>query len=140
MEGQVKWFSKEKGFGFIVDNDGVEYFFGVRDIKGVHLPNNGALVVFDSAEGSKGLKAVNVVISTNIENRDDERVVCSGCGKRMIPRVITVRSVPEYSICPFCATVYQEFTIPVSIDIEKIWLIFCIVASIIIAVSILIAI
>ena len=119
MEGKVKWFSEQKGFGFIVGNDGIERFFRVRDIKGVDLPNNGALVEFESAEGKKGPKAINIVITSKGESRSDERISCRSCGKKMIPRIITGpplvhgqgswTPVPKKSVCPFCGSLHQKF-------------------------------
>ncbi|MBN1274710.1 cold shock domain-containing protein [Candidatus Woesearchaeota archaeon] len=60
MKGTVKFFNEMKGFGFIAGEDGKEYF--------VHqsaLPPGLALrerddVVFDSEQGDRGPKAVNV--------------------------------------------------------------------------------
>ncbi|NLY13403.1 MAG: cold shock domain-containing protein [Gammaproteobacteria bacterium] len=120
MDGTVKWFSKEKGFGFIVGSDDIERFFGVRDIKGVDLPNNGDLVEFDSVDGKKGPKAINITITSKGESLSDERVSCSNCGKKMIPRIITGpplvhgqgswTPVPKKSICPFCGSMHQKFS------------------------------
>lgn len=119
MEGKVKWFSEEKGFGFIVGSDGVERFFGVRDIKGVDLPKNGSSVNFEAAEGKKGPIATDVTITNRGESGSDERVTCSNCGKKIIPRIITgpplVRGngswtpVPKKSVCPFCGGLHKNF-------------------------------
>lgn len=119
MEGKVKWFSEAKGFGFIVGNDGVERFFGVRDIKGVDLPNNGASVTFDSVSGPKGPKAINIVIVCQREGGSDDRVTCVSCNKKMVPRIITGpplvhgqggwTPVPKKSVCPFCGNTHQTF-------------------------------
>ena len=144
MEGKVKWFSEEKGFGFIVGSDGVERFFGVRDIEGVELPNNGASVIFDPAEGKKGPRATKVSITKKGARSSDERVTCGNCGKKMIPRIITGpplvhgkgswTPVPKKSVCPFCGAVHQEF--PASTG-EKAGLVIFIIVFIIIAASIL---
>lgn len=144
MEGKVKWFSEAKGFGFIVGNDGEERFFGVRDIKGADLPNNGDSVAFDVAEGKKGPKATNVTITKKGEGRSDERATCSSCGKKMIPRIITGpplvhgqgswTPVPKKSVCPFCGSIHQKF--PPSMG-EKIGLVIFIIIFVIIAGSIL---
>lgn len=50
----------------------------------------------------------------------DERVQCGGCGKKMVPRIITApsfirgmgASVPKKSICPYCATTFKKFSLP----------------------------
>ena len=61
--GVVKWFSPEKGFGFIVPDDGgKDHFVHFSAIRGSGYRNleEGQRVEFESEQGSKGLQAVNV--------------------------------------------------------------------------------
>lgn len=62
--GKVKWFSDEKGFGFITPDDGGKDLFvhysGING-DGHRQLEEGAAVSFDSEQGGKGPKAVNVV-------------------------------------------------------------------------------
>lgn len=114
MRGTVKWFSQAKGYGFITSETGQDHFFNVQSVQGANLPSNGDTVSFDSKPNKKGLKALNVVILKKAEqprNRpNDERINCPGCGKKIVPRIITYRGSPEKSVCPFCATTVKEFS------------------------------
>lgn len=56
--GTVKFFNVTKGFGFIVAEDGKEYFVHVSGL--VDQIKDADKVTFDITEGKKGLNAVNV--------------------------------------------------------------------------------
>tara|TARA_Y100000310_G_scaffold332133_1_gene407126 strand:+ start:345 stop:545 length:201 start_codon:yes stop_codon:yes gene_type:complete len=59
MKGKVKFFNKEKEFGFISGDDGKEYFVHKSGIKEGSIDENDD-VNFDVEEGDRGPKAVNV--------------------------------------------------------------------------------
>ena len=60
--GTVKWFSSEKGFGFISQEDGPDVFVHFSAISGVGYRNleENQRVEFDVTEGQKGPQASNV--------------------------------------------------------------------------------
>lgn len=62
MNGRVKWFSAEKGFGFIEAENGEDVFVHFSAIKsqGFKSLDEGQSVQFDIEKGPKGNQAVNV--------------------------------------------------------------------------------
>jgi cold shock protein len=63
QEGTVKWFSEEKGYGFIPPDDGGEdLFVHYSGIKGGGFKSldEGEKVTYEVTEGRKGLQAANV--------------------------------------------------------------------------------
>lgn len=63
MQGKVKWFNQEKGFGFIVGDDNKEYFvhYSQIQIEGFKTLEENCQVEFDGIELEKGFQAKNVV-------------------------------------------------------------------------------
>jgi len=61
-EGTVKWFSNEKGFGFITGSDGTDIFVhhSAIQMEGYRTLTEGQAVVFDLVDGPKGQQAANV--------------------------------------------------------------------------------
>ena len=61
-EGTVKWFSNEKGYGFIEREGGDDVFvhFSAITMEGYKSLTEGQRVQFDVEQGDKGLQAVNV--------------------------------------------------------------------------------
>jgi CspA family cold shock protein len=61
-KGTVKWFNESKGFGFITREDGTDVFVHYASIQGNGFKSlaEGDTVSFDTENGPKGLKAVNV--------------------------------------------------------------------------------
>jgi len=62
-EGVVKWFSAEKGYGFITPDDGSKdlfVHFKAIDGSGYRSLNEGQRVSFESADGPKGPMATSV--------------------------------------------------------------------------------
>ncbi|WP_100400232.1 cold shock domain-containing protein [Bacillus sp. FJAT-44742] len=62
MQGKVKWFNNEKGFGFIEREDGDDVFvhFSAINTEGYKSLEDGQDVEFEIVEGSRGPQAANV--------------------------------------------------------------------------------
>ena len=66
MQGKVKWFNAEKGFGFIERENGTDVFvhFSAIQVEGFKTLTEGQKVTFDTEPDPKNsakLRAINVV-------------------------------------------------------------------------------
>ena len=68
MQGNVKWFNNEKGYGFIDWPDKEDIFVHYSAIKqdGYKTLSEGQKVSFDLIETKKGLQAINVLEVSNV--------------------------------------------------------------------------
>ena len=64
MNGTVKWFNADKGFGFICGEDGVDVFAHFSQIRaeGFKTLEEGQKVAFDVTQGQKGPQAENIMV------------------------------------------------------------------------------
>lgn len=64
MIGKVKWFSKQKGYGFIERENGQDVFVHYASVvgEGFRTLEEGQTVEFDVIEGPRGEQAANVVV------------------------------------------------------------------------------
>jgi CxxC-x17-CxxC domain-containing protein len=64
QQGSVKWFNQSKGFGFIHDDGGEEFFVHFSAIQGdgFRTLTDGQRVEFEVVSGRKGRQAANVVL------------------------------------------------------------------------------
>ena len=63
MNGTVKWFNAEKGYGFITGENGSDVFVHFSAIQGEGFKSleEGQAVTYDLVEGNRGMQAANVV-------------------------------------------------------------------------------
>jgi len=66
MKGTVKWFDETKGFGFVLSEEGKEYFVHWKSIVTLSDRERKFLtpdeeVEFDTMETNKGTQAINVI-------------------------------------------------------------------------------
>lgn len=64
MTGKVKWFNKEKGYGFIVNEEGKDVFIHYSGInmEGFKTLADGVNVTYEQVETERGVVATNVVV------------------------------------------------------------------------------
>lgn len=62
MKGKVKWFSNQKGYGFISMEDGSDVFVHYSGLlmDGYKTLDEGQEVEFEISQGEKGPQAINV--------------------------------------------------------------------------------
>jgi cold shock CspA family protein len=112
MRGRVKWFSTERGYGFVTDEHASDYYFAVRDVVGSKLPRSDDEIEFSPERTERGLHATNIRIAKENPAQADEREICAHCGKKIVPRLIVYQGEVRRSVCPFCGGTHRRFAIP----------------------------
>lgn len=71
MNGKVKMYNEQKGYGFILGDDGYDYFIHISSIKNAEPIYRGAGVSFTPSVNSKGRVAVNVLVAPFTTSRPE---------------------------------------------------------------------
>ncbi len=71
MQGRVKMFSQDKGYGFILGEDGYDYFCHISEIHSVDMPTANSIVEFQPSETERGKKAISVTVVQKYEQRPE---------------------------------------------------------------------
>lgn len=145
MKGMVKFYNKEKGFGFVVSENNQNYYFNHEVIPFGHMPNSGDMVEFEVSDQPTSNKHKEPTIAkmtltgeqatgTNAQNPNDNRVECPHCHKKVLPRIVTHYGRADRSLCPFCGNVVAEFVH--TYLIKRLVITFVVVSAILIAMAI----
>lgn len=62
MTGKLKWFDNNKGYGFIMGDDGNDYFIHITKIENGEYSYDD-IITFDTVESRKGKEAVNAKLA-----------------------------------------------------------------------------
>ena len=63
MEGKIKFFNAQKGFGFIIGEDDNEYFVHITEVLNDAELLEETAVIFEPVEGDRGVKATKVSLA-----------------------------------------------------------------------------
>lgn len=66
MQGRIKHYNTEKGFGFIIGEDSKDYFFHVSSFKASILPSQGMALSFKPGRNDKGFVAEDVTVVQDV--------------------------------------------------------------------------
>ena len=89
MKGRIKKFLDDKGYGFIIGEDGVDYFFHILQVKDMVELRNWMVVEFDIENGKKGKTAVNIRVPE--PNNTSKFITCGN-------KNIRLNNIKEYGI------------------------------------------
>ena len=71
LRGKIKFFASHKGYGFVIGEDGKDYFLHANDLAGLSVAKDD-LVEFGLQDHQRGPIAVNIVRITEAIPDDDD--------------------------------------------------------------------
>lgn len=107
MKSQVKWFSKEKGYGFITDEQNRDLYFGVQDIIGPDLPEHGDIVEYETHIGREEKICANEIKILKKRFPEFKKIHCQSCDMKVEPKLwhyggSDFTNIQTQYLCPHC--------------------------------------
>ena len=118
MKGMIKFYNKDKGFGFVVGENNQDYYFNQKVIPFGHIPNSGDMIEFEVSDKPTSNKHKEPTIAKmtltgeqakGTHDTNDSRIECPHCHKKIMPRLVTYYGQANRSLCPLCGGVVAEF-------------------------------
>lgn len=111
--GVIKWFSEERGYGYVTDRNNNDLYFGVKDIIGADLPENGDKVKYDEYIGKEGVGAAKDIIIIERKNPSYKKINCDSCKSEVMPKHwhfggTDYTSIKTAYMCPNCGNTILE--------------------------------
>lgn len=111
--GIVKWFSQEKGYGYINNKENIDLYFGVKDVIGADLPEYGDRVEYTEYVGREEITAAKDVIIIEKKNPIFKKVRCESCQIEVRPKPwhfggTDYTNVKTAYLCPHCGEKLYE--------------------------------
>ena len=108
MKGMIKFYNKDKGFGFVAGENNQDYYFNQKVIPFGYIPQSGDMIAFGTAVKPTG-KHKNPEITTmafsgeRANNRHNSEIItCPHCHKTGKPRFWYERGVIAAKLCTAC--------------------------------------
>lgn len=73
------------------------------------MPCGNDEVEFELKENQKGKYAANITLLKSASKKQDDRIICPQCKKKIIPRIQYLNNAPYVSHCPYCACTVKQF-------------------------------
>ncbi len=111
--GYIKWFSNEKGYGYITDRNNIDLYFGVKDIIGAELPEYGDQVEYNEYLGREDVPAGKDIIIIERKNPTFKKIRCESCQADVKPKPwhfggTDYTNLKTVYLCPNCGDKLYE--------------------------------
>lgn len=111
--GLIKWFSVEKGYGYITNRNNEDLYFGVKDIIGANLPEYGDKVEYEEYVGREEHFAARDILILERKNPSFKKIHCDSCQLEVKPKYwhfggTDYTKMKTAYLCPHCGgTLYE---------------------------------
>ena len=114
MKGMVKFYNKDKGFGFVVGENNQDYYFNQKVISFGSIPNSGDMIEFEVSDTPTSNTHKEPTIAKMVytgrrqtvrtSSHNNGTVTCKHCHNVIKPRIWFENGVAVYKLCTSCGT------------------------------------
>ncbi len=117
MRGTMRWFSKEKRYGLVTGEDGLDRYIYIGDVIDKDLPREGDIVEFKPSDLGERKNQFPIAERVKVVERSGmpqqpkpvEEHKCAECGRMVTPTVVYVDRMPDELRCPYCEATIRQY-------------------------------